>query len=255
MEGWKCMQLINMWCRLKDKRQISAFKIKDYFRVIFLTRVIWQTQLSVTSNAFSRRIWIYVAGNIQKQHVLKERAPWYQTLLSLTWSIIQNVVLYMHYWLISIQNFPSSILSWEALTHLYHASVTFSNCNFFFAQLKLEWFKPPILIIHARLLLPFLPNCLPSGFLHCFAYMKWKCREKKLFPVLSYTAQQWWPPCLVAVGLPADRCRVSSLLMRDDPGFSASSCAISDQNKKEISLRMILARVDFHWGQTSLSSR
>lgn len=234
MEGWKCMQLINMWCRLKDKRQISTFKIKDYFRVIFLTRVgAWQTQLSVTSNAFSRRIWIYVAGNIQKQHVLKERAPW----------------------LISIQNFPSSILSWEALTHLYHASVTFSNCNFFFAQLKLEWFKPPILIIHARLLLPFLPNCLPSGFLHCFAYMKWKCREKTLFPVLSYSAQQWWPPCLAAVGLPADRCRVSSLLMRDDPGFSASSCAISDQNKKEISLRMILARVDFHWGQTSLPSR
>lgn len=44
-------------------------------------------------------------------------------------------------------------------------------------------------------------------------------------------------------------------LMRDAAGFGASICAIRDQAKREIRLRMILVRVDFHWGQTSLSSR
>lgn len=43
--------------------------------------------------------------------------------------------------------------------------------------------------------------------------------------------------------------------MCDDAGLGASICAISEPTEREIRLRMILARVDFHWGQTPLSPR
>lgn len=43
--------------------------------------------------------------------------------------------------------------------------------------------------------------------------------------------------------------------MRDDAGLGASICAISEPTEREIRLRMILARVNFHWAQTPLSPR